>query len=70
MHPRVCFVSLLILYTTVILIASFASVFNGNICLSKQDDGCTALIALTGIQGLFHASEIDGDCLVKLKAGD
>lgn len=31
-----------ILYTTVILIASFAPVFNGNICLGKQDDDCMA----------------------------
>lgn len=31
------------LHTTVILIASFASVFNGNICFGKQDDGCVAL---------------------------
>lgn len=39
-----------ILYTTTILIASFASVFNGNICFGKHDDGC---MALQDIQGLF-----------------
>lgn len=41
------------LTTTVILIASFVSMFNRNICLSKQEDGCTALQALTDIHGLF-----------------
>lgn len=42
-----------------ILIASFASVFNGNICFGKQEDGCTALQALADIQGLFPTSGAD-----------
>lgn len=44
-----------ILYTTVILIASFAPVFNGNMCFGKQDDGGVALWALADIQGLLPA---------------
>lgn len=51
---------LFILYTTVILIASFAPVFNGNICVGKQDDGCVALKALADIQGLFPAPGANG----------
>ncbi len=42
-----------------IVIASFASVFNGNICFGKQDDGCMALQVLADIQGLFPMSGAD-----------
>lgn len=52
---------LFILHTTVILIALFASVFNGYICLSKRDDGCMALLALTDIQGLFQSTGLFGE---------
>lgn len=49
LHPLFHFT----LYTTVILIASFTSVFNGNICLGKQDGGLMALQAIAGLQGFF-----------------
>lgn len=49
----------LILYATVNLTASFTAMFNGNICLGKQDDGCVALQALAGLQGLSATSGAD-----------
>lgn len=48
-----------ILHTTVILIASFASVFNGSICLGKQDDGCMVLWVLAHLQGLVPTPGAD-----------
>lgn len=48
-------------YTTVILIGSFASVFNGNTCFSKQNNGCVVLRVLGDIQGLMWSQQ---GCLV------
>lgn len=41
------------------LIASFASVFNGSICLGKQDDGCMVLWVLAHLQGLVPTPGAD-----------